>query len=225
MHAMTDAPSDDAWRKFSGVLARSTLVVPVRVADGESTDKVLMQEDELGNPSLPAFTNWDALTRWVDSPGPYVRLDVPLIAHMALGGGATVALNPADAFGCQLTAPQLQALAGGPVTRSAGTSFRLATTPPSVPETTLASLRDTVRGADGVSALWLFTGAYGEDEDNLFLGIEMDPHISPDQEERMPALAAALGSALPDGVNAWVTPLDADMREFVRPAAIEIPAG
>lgn len=224
MRAMADAPSDGAWRALFGVLARSTLIVPVRVVDGEPTDEVLMQEDEGGNRSLPAFTNWEALARWADSPGPYARLDAPLVARMALGGGANVALNPADAFGGQFAPPHLQALAEGPVTEPAGTSFRVANTPPSVPEATVASLRDSLRGISGVRALWLFTGAYGEDEDGLFLGVESDPDISRDRDETMQALAAALGSALPSGVDARMLPLDAEMLEFVRHAAIEVSA-
>jgi hypothetical protein len=224
MHAMADAPSEDAWRALFGVLARSTLIVPVGVVDGEPTDEVLMQEHEDGSRSLPAFTNGEAFARWAETPGPYVRLDAPMLARMALGGGANVALNPADAFGGQFVTPDLQALAGDPVTEPAGTSFRVANTPPSVPEDTVASLRDCVRGVEGVRALWLFTGAYGDDEPGLFLGVESDPDVSRDRDETMQALAGALGSALPSGVDARMQPLDAGMLEFVRDSAIEVSA-
>src|SRR5581483_6626228 len=141
MQAMTDAPSDGAWRALFGELARSTLIVPVRLLDGEPTDEVLMQADRDGNRRFPAFTNEEALARWAGSPGPYVRLDAPLVARMALRGNANVTLNPADAFGRQFAPPHLQALAEGPVTEPVGTSFRVANTPPSVPEATVASLR------------------------------------------------------------------------------------
>jgi hypothetical protein len=85
MRAMADVPSDDAWRALSGVLARSTLIVPMRVVDGEPTDEVVMLEAADGSRGLPAFTNWEALARWADEPGPYARLDAPLVARMALG--------------------------------------------------------------------------------------------------------------------------------------------
>ena len=58
MRAMADAPSDGAWRALFGVLARSTLIVPMRVVDGKPTDEVLMLEDTDGSRGLPAFTNW-----------------------------------------------------------------------------------------------------------------------------------------------------------------------
>ncbi len=143
---------------------------------------------------------------------------------MALSGGANVALNAADAFGGQLAPPHLEALAEGPVTEPAGTTFRVANTPPSVPGATVASLRKSLRRVRGVRALWLFTGAYGEDEDGLFLGVELDAAISGDRDETMQALAAALGSALPSGVDARMLPLDAELLEFVRHAAIEVSA-
>jgi hypothetical protein len=224
MRAMADAPSDDAWRALNGVLARSTLMVPMRVVDGEPTDAVVMLEAADGSRALPAFTNWEALARWAGDPGPYARLDAPMVAHMALGGGASVALNPADAFGGVFAQPQLEALAEGPVTEPAGTSFRVANTPPSVPEAAVASLKDALRGVGGVRALWLFTGAYGEDEDGLFLGVELDADTPGELDETMQALAPALGSALPGGVDARLLPLDADTLEFVRHAAIEVSA-
>jgi hypothetical protein len=222
MHAIADAPNDPAWRAFFETLARSTLIVPLRVVDGQPTDAVLMKEDDSGHRSLPAFTTWEALARWAESPGPYARLDAPMIAHMALSAGASVALNPADAFGGQIAAPHLQALADGPVGEPAGTNFRVANTPPSVPEAVVASLRDALRGVRGVRALWLFTGAFGDDEDGLILGVEPDPGMTGDRDETMQALAAAWGSALPSGVDARMLPLDAEMLEFVRHAAVEI---
>jgi hypothetical protein len=100
----------------------------------------------------------------------------------------------------------------------------VANTPPSLPEATVASLRDALRGVSGVRALWLFTGAYGEDEDGLFLGVELVADMSGERDETMQALAAALGSALPSGVDARMLPLDAEMLEFVRHAAIEVSA-
>jgi hypothetical protein len=224
MRAMADAPSDDAWRALFGVLARSTLIVPMRVVDGAPTDEVVMLEAADGSRGLPAFTNWEALARWADDPGPYARLDAPMVARVALGGGASVALNPADAFGGVFAPSQLQPLAEGPVTEPAGTSFRVANTPPSVPEATVTSLRNVLRGVSGVRALWLFTGAYGEDEDGLFLGVELDADMSGERDESMQALASALGSALPSGVDARMLPLEAEMLEFVRHAAIEVSA-
>jgi hypothetical protein len=48
--------------------------------------------------------------------------------------------------------------------------------------------------------------------------------MSGERDETMQALAVALGSALPSGVDARMLPLDAELLEFVRHAAIEVSA-
>jgi hypothetical protein len=225
LRGMAEAPTDESWDTLRTVLARSTVLVPVGVVDGQPTDQVLEQVADDGRRRLIAFTDWDAFARWTEEPGPYVRLAAPVLANMALRGGAGVGINPADAYcGGGLEAAHLQLLVDSPVVQPAGTSFRVANTPPDVPDESVAALRDVLRDVDGVRALWLFTGAYGSDEDELFVGVEPDPIDSPPRDDAMRALAGAFGSALPEGVNAVLRPLDADLLDFVRHAAIEVPA-
>jgi len=141
LRALANLTGDDVTRRqFYDALLNSTLFVPTETHLIQTTDKgqpLLLVEDEQGHNSLPAFTDLQALRRWMtqpkdssDEPSPYITMPLQELLTNLPAEAAGLWLNLADRASRLVSRGELSQITGGLVTTSVAEAMRREVAPP-----------------------------------------------------------------------------------------------
>ena len=235
VHAMKAIAADRneaTWRALFDALEHATLVVPVRVADGEPVGddegvEIAVSDGEGGAPRFFAFTGVPQLHAMLGEQTPYSRIDAPDLARVALGyGGSGVVVDGASPYGGELSPRDLELVAERVVPESADAdTLRTADDSSLVvrpargepPQALLDALERMVADDPGVRGAWIFEGALGSGPPHPFVGLE--PAGGAGGDALRPSLertGQAIAQAIPADAHVDLVPLEGELLDVVR---------